>query len=233
MKKITIAIDGYSACGKSTTAKALAAVLGYTYIDTGAMYRAVTLYFLDNYISLTNKKEILKALDNINISFKVNPDTGKSEACLNGLDVEKEIRKMRVTEKVSPVSAIPEVRKAMVAQQQKMGKGKGTVMDGRDIGTVVFPDAELKLFMTADINIRAARRQQELLDKGQMVELEKIKHNLAERDRIDSTREEGPLKKAEDAIYIDTSFITIDEQVDQIIELVVGRLIKAAEVEAE
>lgn len=233
MKKITIAIDGYSACGKSTTAKALAAVLGYTYIDTGAMYRAVTLYFLDNYISLTNKKEIIKALDNISISFKINPDTGKSEACLNGLNVEKEIREMRVTEKVSPVSAIPEVRKAMVAQQQKMGKGKGTVMDGRDIGTVVFPDAELKLFMTADINIRAARRQQELLEKGQMVELEKIKHNLAERDHIDSTREEGPLKKAEDAIYIDTSYITIDEQVDKIIELVVGKLIKAAEVEAE
>ena len=231
MKKITIAIDGYSACGKSTTAKALAAVLGYTYIDTGAMYRAVTLYFLDNYISLTNKKEIIDALSNIDVSFKLNPETGKSEVCLNGLNVEKEIRKMRVTEKVSPVSAITEVRKAMVAQQQKMGKGKGTVMDGRDIGTVVFPDAELKLFMTADINIRAARRQQELFEKGQMVELNKIKSNLAERDHIDSTREEGPLKKAKDAILIDTSYITIEEQVDKIVELVVGKVVKHNEVE--
>ena len=232
MKKITIAIDGYSACGKSTTAKAVAAVLGYTFIDSGAMYRAVTLYFLDNYITLSNKKEVLKALANIEINFKLNPETGKSEVCLNGLNVEKEIRKMRVTEMVSPVSAIPEVRRAMVAQQQKMGRGKGIVMDGRDIGTVVFPDAELKLFMTADINIRAARRQQELLEKGQMVELGKIKDNLQERDNIDSSREEGPLKKAEDAISIDTSYITIDEQVDKVVEMVMGKVLEYNQIAA-
>ena len=160
MKKITIAIDGYSACGKSTTAKAVAAILGYTYIDSGAMYRAVTLYFLDNYVSLTNEKEIERALQKIDIGFKKNPDNNRHEICLNGLNVEADIRKMRISEMVSPVSAIPQVRKAMVAIQQKMGKKKGIVMDGRDIGTVVFPDAELKLFMTADINVRAERRQQ-------------------------------------------------------------------------
>lgn len=229
MKKITIAIDGYSACGKSTTAKAVASVLGYSYIDSGAMYRAVTLYFLQNYVTLTNEKEVAKALSSIDIDFKRNPENNRNETCLNGLNVEEEIRKMRISENVSQVSAIPAVRKAMVALQQKMGRKKGIVMDGRDIGTVVFPDAELKVFMTAEIDIRAARRQKELLEKKQLINLEQIKTNLAERDRIDSTRSEGPLRKAEDAIEIDTSQLMLDEQVDMVIDLALSRMVHIEE----
>lgn len=225
MKKITVAIDGYSACGKSTTAKAVAAILSYAYIDSGAMYRAVTLYFLDNYISLSNEKEIDHALSKIDITFKRNPETGLNETYLNGINVESEIRTMRVTENVSPVSAIPAVRRAMVGLQKKMGKRKGIVMDGRDIGTVVFPDAELKVFMTADLHSRAARRQQELLEKDQMVNIERIKMNLEERDRIDSTRSEGPLRKAEDAILINTSHLTLDEQVDKVVRLALTKIL--------
>ncbi|HZY79748.1 MAG TPA: (d)CMP kinase [Cyclobacteriaceae bacterium] len=223
MKRIIIAIDGYSACGKSTTAKRAAAVLGYRYIDSGAMYRAVTLYFLENHISITNPKEVTRALENIRISFKVNAK-GVSETFLNGLNVERAIREMRISENVSPVSAIKEVRVAMVDQQRKMGKHKGVVMDGRDIGTVVFPDAELKLFLIADIQVRAYRRQKELLEKGEMIDLQDIVENLQKRDKIDSTRAESPLTKAAGATELDTTFVTIDEQVDEVIQLAVGSI---------
>jgi cytidylate kinase len=215
--KIIIAIDGYSSCGKSTTAKLVAAKLGYGYIDTGAMYRAVTLYFLENNIAFTNPKEIEKALHNITISFHHNPKTDENETFLNGVNVEKEIRKMYVSNQVSEVSAIAEVRHAMVAQQQRMGKRKGIVMDGRDIGTHVFPNAELKIFMTADVNLRAFRRQQELLTKKQLVNLEEILQNLKHRDLIDTTRKESPLIQAPDSFLIDTSYMTVDEQVDIVV----------------
>ena len=227
-KKIIIAIDGYSACGKSTTAKQVAAQLGYTYIDTGAMYRAVTLYFIENYVAGDNPVEVQKALHDIHISFVFNPKTEQSDTCLNGLNVEHEIRKMYISEKVSEVSALPDVRRAMVRQQQQIGKKRGLVMDGRDIGTKVFPDAELKLFMTADIQIRAARRQQELLERQELVNLEDIILNLETRDRIDTTRKESPLTKAEDAYAIDTSFMTIDEQVDYIVHLATSKIASAS-----
>lgn len=224
MKRITIAIDGYSACGKSTTAKRVASILGYRYIDTGAMYRAVTLFFLENHVSLTNPKEISRALESIRISFQVNAK-GSSDTFLNGLNVEKKIREMRISENVSPVSTIRDVRFAMVEQQRRLGKHKGVVLDGRDIGTVVFPDAELKLFLTADIYVRAHRRQQELLSKGEMVGIEQIVENLKTRDKIDSTRAESPLKKADEAIEVDTTFVTIDEQVDEVIQLAIGSIL--------
>jgi len=223
LRKIVIAIDGYSACGKSTTAKEVASILGYRYIDTGAMYRAVTLYFLDHHISLTNPKEISKALQQISISFKVN-SKNISETYLNGLNVEHDIRKMRISECVSQVSAIKEVRVAMVEQQRKMGREKGVVMDGRDIGTVVFPNAELKLFMTADILVRAFRRQKELMLRNQLVDLDEVIDNIIQRDKIDTTRTESPLRKADDAIGIDTTHITIDEQVDEVIRMSVSKL---------
>lgn len=226
MRKIIIAIDGYSACGKSTTAKNVATTLGYRYIDSGAMYRAVTLYFLDHGISLTNPKEVSRALDEIKITFQVNAH-GISETFLNGLNVEKKIRKMRISENVSPVSALREVREAMVALQRKMGKDKGIVMDGRDIGSVVFPHAELKLFLIADMLVRAFRRQRELLEKEDLVDLDTIIENLQNRDRIDSQRKESPLVQASGAIVIDTTHITIDEQVDEVIRLAVSRIVKA------
>ena len=219
MKKIVIALDGYSSCGKSTTAKRVAAALGYRFIDTGAMYRAVTLYFIQNHVSLTNPKEVEKALDDIEIHFEFNEKTGKSDVYLNGLDVEDEIRKMYVSNMVSEVSAITAVRKAMVAQQQRMGKKRGLVMDGRDIGTKVFPDAEIKVFMTADATVRAQRRQLELLARDEMVDLDDIIENIKKRDIIDSNREEGPLRRADDAIDLDTTFMTLDEQVDFILKL--------------
>jgi CMP/dCMP kinase len=219
MQKIVIALDGYSSCGKSTTAKKVAAKLGYSFIDTGAMYRAVSLYFYQNHISITNPKEIEKALAAIQIHFEFNEKTGKSDVFLNGLNVEDEIRKMYISNMVSEVSAITIVRKAMVAQQQKMGKKRGLVMDGRDIGTKVFPDAEIKVFMTADALIRAQRRQIELIEKGEIVDLDEILANIKKRDIIDSTREEGPLTKADDAVDLDTSFMTLDEQVEFVIEL--------------
>jgi CMP/dCMP kinase len=225
LQKIIIAIDGYSSCGKSTTAKLVAAKLGYGYIDTGAMYRAVTLHFLQNNISYTNPKEVDKALSQINISFHHNSKTDENETYLNGVFVEKEIRKMYVSDQVSEVSAIPEVRHALVAQQQKMGKRKGIVMDGRDIGTRVFPEAELKIFMTADIVLRASRRQQELLEKKQLVNLEEIVRNLEHRDRIDTTRKESPLIQAPDSFLIDTSYMTVDEQVEQVVYLAQTRMI--------
>lgn len=227
MRKIIIAIDGYSACGKSTTAKMVASILNYGYIDTGAMYRAVTLYFLDNYIDITNPKKVSKALSEIDINFQRNPKSNENETYLNGLNVEKTIREMRVSEKVSEVSAIKAVREAMVAQQQKMGRSKGILMDGRDIGTVVFPDADLKIFMTADFDIRAERRQKEMLEKGNLIDLEKVKENLSKRDQIDTTRTESPLKRAEEAVEIDTTHVTFDEQVEQIVYLAQSKMIQS------
>ncbi|MCU0340462.1 MAG: (d)CMP kinase [Spirosomaceae bacterium] len=213
MPKIVIAVDGYSSCGKSTTAKGVAARLGYAYIDTGAMYRAVTLYFLQNHVSLTNPKDVTKALENIKIEFRRNPETGRNETFLNGLNVEDEIRKLYIANMVSEVSAITEVRRAMVAQQQRMGKSRGVVMDGRDIGTVVFPDAELKVFMTADAETRAARRQIELLAKGDMLDIDEILANIRKRDLIDTTRADSPLRQADDAHLIDTTNMTLDGQI--------------------
>lgn len=219
LRKIIVAIDGYSSCGKSTTAKLVAAKLGYAYIDTGAMYRSVTLFFLEHAVSFTNPKEVERALQQISITFHHNSKTGENETFLNGVNVEREIRKMFISDQVSEVSAIAEVRHAMVAQQQKMGKRKGIVMDGRDIGTRVFPEAELKIFMTADLDLRAFRRQQELLEKKQMVNLDEIKQNLLHRDLIDTTRKESPLVQASDAHLIDTSYITVDEQVETVVNL--------------
>lgn len=225
IKKIVIAIDGYSACGKSTTAKQVAAILGYRYIDTGAMYRAVTLYFLDHHVALTNPKEISRALQQISITFKFNSKKNASETYLNGLNVESDIRKMRISENVSQVSAVKEVREFLVDQQRRMGKEKGVVMDGRDIGTVVFPNAELKMFMTADILVRAFRRQKELLLRNNMVDLDEVIDNLVKRDQIDTTRQESPLKQAEDALVLDTTHITIDEQVDEVVRLALTKTI--------
>jgi len=223
-RKIIIAVDGYSACGKSTTARAVAGILGYRYIDSGAMYRAVTLYFLDHHISLTNPKEIVRALDQIQVSFKVS-SKNISETYLNGLNVEKELRKMRISNMVSPVSAIKEVRVAMVEQQRKMGRERGVVMDGRDIGTIVFPQAELKLFMTADMLIRAFRRQKELMERDQLFDLDEVIGNIQQRDKIDTTRTESPLRQAEDALVIDTTHITIDEQVDEVVRIAMSKIL--------
>lgn len=225
MKNIVIAIDGYSACGKSSTAKTVASILNYTYIDTGAMYRAVTYYFIEHYINYASPKEVQKALDNIHIDFVYNPKKQESETYLNGLNVAMEIRKMEVSNLVSEVSTIAAVRQAMVAQQRKMGKKKGVVMDGRDIGTTVFPDAELKVFMVADFKTRAERRQKELLEADQMVGLEEVMENLKKRDHIDTTRQESPLKKSEDAIEIDTTYLTFEEQVEEILYEAASKMI--------
>lgn len=224
MKKIVIAIDGYSACGKSTTARDVAQELNYRYIDSGAMYRAVTLYFLDHHVSITNPREVEKALRDVRITFVIS-SKGTTETFLNGINVEGSIRKMNISENVSQVSAIRDVRVAMVAQQRKLGKEKGIVMDGRDIGTVVFPDADLKIFLTADMLIRAFRRQKELLDNDDLVDIDEIVDNLSKRDQIDSNRKESPLIKAENAISIDTTHITIDEQVDEVLRLALSRMI--------
>lgn len=218
MSKIIIAIDGYSSCGKSSTAKGVARSLGYQYIDTGAMYRAVTLYFIQNHVSLTNPKEVDAALDRIEIEFRANSE-GRSDTYLNGLNVEEEIRKLYVADQVSDVAAIAAVRHAMVREQQRMGKKKGFVLDGRDIGTVVFPNAELKIFMTADPMVRAQRRQAELLDKGELVDLEEVLENIKKRDIIDTTRDESPLRQAEDAHLLDTTFMTLDEQIEKVVLL--------------
>jgi cytidylate kinase len=224
IKKIVIAVDGYSACGKSTTAKQVASILGYRYIDTGAMYRAVTLYFLEHHIALTNPKEIARALQQISVTFKVN-SKNVSETYLNGLNVENDIRKMKVSENVSEISTIKEVRVFLVDQQRRMGKEKGVVLDGRDIGTVVFPSAELKVFMTADVLVRAFRRQKELLLRNNMIDLDEVVDNLLKRDKIDTTRKESPLKQAEDALVIDTTHITVDEQVDEVVRLAFSKTI--------
>lgn len=214
MKKITIAIDGYSSCGKSTLAKSLAAHLGYTYIDSGAMYRAVTLFLLNNGIKVEARDKVNAALNEINIRFSANNHT-----MLNGKDVEKEIRQMAVSNYVSEVAAVPEVRRAMVSQQQQMGEDRGIVMDGRDIGTVVFPKAELKIFLTADPDIRAQRRYEELAQKGQHASLKAVRDNLTHRDHIDSTREDSPLRQAADAIIIDNTLLNREEQLERAIFL--------------
>ncbi len=214
-KLITIAIDGHSSCGKSTMAKALARRIGYAYIDTGAMYRAVTLYCLEHDMikdDEVNKPRLRRHMPKIEITFQVNAE-GKSETYLNGRNVEHEIRGMEVSNKVSLVSAIGFVRRAMVAQQQAMGRNKGIVMDGRDIGTVVFPDAELKVFVTASAEVRAQRRYQELQSKGDTsTTFEEVLANVQERDHIDSTRKESPLRQAPDALLLDNSHLTLDEQ---------------------
>jgi cytidylate kinase len=201
--------------------------LGYIYIDSGAMYRAVTLYFCENHISSTNPNQVAQALANIHIQFVHNPKSEKNETYLNGLNVEEEIRKMYISGKVSEVSAISEVRKAMVYLQQQMGKKRGLVMDGRDIGTCVFPDAELKIFMTADIMIRAQRRQEELMEKNETVDIDEIIKNLQMRDHLDTTRKENPLRMAEDAYLLDNTSITIEEQIDFVISLANSKMIQA------
>ncbi len=214
-KKIIIAIDGHSSCGKSTLAKSLARGLGYIYIDSGAMYRVVTLYALRNGWITDGKpddKKIIEGLKNVKITFEWDNITEKNTTFLNGENVEDEIRQLEVSQNVSPVSAIAGVRTEMVKQQQENGKNKGIVMDGRDIGTVVFPDAELKIFMTASPEIRAQRRYLELTEKGQEVVFDEILKNVEERDRIDSTREASPLRKAEDAVVLDNSFLSREEQ---------------------
>lgn len=219
-KKIVIALDGFSSCGKSTTARHVAAVLHYAFVDSGAMYRAVALYFHRNNISLLDLDQVADALKQIEITFVFNPIKQSSDTYLNGENVESEIRKMFISDMVSQVSALPIVRHAMVALQQKMGEKKGIVMDGRDIGTVVFPKAELKIFMTAEPHIRAQRRKLELVQKGEDLPLEEIVDNLRKRDEIDSNRSEGPLKRAEDAIDLDTSYKSMDEQVEFVLEQV-------------
>ena len=216
MKKITIAIDGFSSCGKSTMAKDLAKEIGYIYVDTGAMYRSVTLYALRHNLFNADgsiREEELKAqMKNINISFQLNKTTGRPDTFLNGENVEKDIRSMEVSSHVSPIAALSFVRAALVAQQQRMGAGKGIVMDGRDIGTVVFPDAELKIFVAASAEVRAQRRYDELKAKGMEANFNDILKNVEERDYIDSHRATSPLRKAPDAIELDNSNLTIAQQ---------------------
>ena len=215
MKKITIAIDGFSSCGKSTMAKDLAREVGYIYIDSGAMYRAVTLYSIENGIfdgDVIDTEKLKKAIKDIQISFRPNPETGRPDTYLNGVNVENKIRTMGVSSKVSPISALDFVREAMVAQQQAMGKEKGIVMDGRDIGTTVFPDAEMKIFVTATPEIRAQRRFDELKAKGQEGSFEEILENVKQRDYIDQHREVSPLRKADDALLLDNSNLSIEQQ---------------------
>ncbi len=218
--KIIITIDGFSSCGKSTLAKQLAKKLNYTYIDSGAMYRAITLYFLRNHIDWTNEKEIRDALKNISLEFIPNALSGNSEIYLNGENVEYIIRDIVVAEKVSDVAALKEVRNFAVAEQQKMGIHKGIVMDGRDIGTVVFPDAEVKIFMKADEAVRVERRYTEMFDKNPNITLDEIKSNIAMRDYIDSNREISPLRKAVDATELDNTNLSEKEQLDFALQLV-------------
>lgn len=223
MKKIIVAIDGFSSTGKSTVAKQLAKYLGYIYVDTGAMYRAVTLYAMQQGLINTNhfdENELVNQLKNIQITFKFNPDLGFAEAYLNGENVEKQLRTLEVSSYVSKVAAIPEVRYVLVKQQQQLGKDKGVVMDGRDIGTVVFPNAELKLFMTASAEDRAQRRYDELINRGDHVTYEAVLKNVKERDYIDSHREDSPLKKAKDAIEIDNTNLDLQQQFQKILQLV-------------
>lgn len=216
MRKITIAIDGYSSCGKSTMAKDLAREIGYIYVDTGAMYRSVTLFAMRNSLfdedGSIKTDELKSRMNEINISFKLNSETGRPDTYLNGELVEKEIRTMEVSANVSKIAALPFVREALVAQQQAMGKEKGIIMDGRDIGTVVFPDAELKIFVTASAEVRAQRRYDELKAKGMPADFDDILKNVKERDYIDSHRETSPLRMADDALELDNSHMTIEEQ---------------------
>ena len=228
MSKITVAIDGYSSCGKSTLAKALAQKLNYNYIDTGAMYRAVTIYCLRNGIiqnSIVNQKKLMDCLSDIEVSFRYNTVTKTSEVFLNGEHVEKEIRTMEVANHVSAISSIKEVREKMVILQREMGKHKGVIMDGRDIGTHVFPYAELKLFMTADNDVRTQRRLDELSSKGEYHTFEDVKRNLEKRDHDDTTRKENPLIKAEDAVVLDNTDINKEEQLEFVMKLIVDLLL--------
>ena len=214
-KKIVIAVDGFSSCGKSTFAKLVAARLGYIFIDTGAMYRAVTLYALENGAisnGILNEEALIGMLDDIDISFRFNPERGASDIYVNGVWVEGKIRTIEVSNLVSSVSAVAEVRKRLVALQQRMGRDKGVVMDGRDIGTVVFPNAELKIFMTADPEVRAERRYRELQAKGEQVSMEEIVENIRQRDHLDQTRAISPLRKADDAIVLDNGGMTLEEE---------------------
>ena len=220
VKKIIITIDGWSSCGKSTLAKQLAKELGYVYVDSGAMYRAITLYFLRNNIDLAEKKEVKAALKMVNLEFIFNPKRNSSEMYLNEENVEYVIRDLVIAEKVSDVAAIKEVREFAVAQQKAMGKKKGIVMDGRDIGTVVFPKAELKIFMTADNAIRVQRRFKELYDKNPNITIEEVKDNLEMRDYIDSHREVSPLRKAKDALELDNTNLSEKQQFDKALEWV-------------
>ena len=214
-RKIVIATDGYASCGKSTMAKELARKIGYVYIDSGAMYRAVTLYCIEQGLfdgGVLQVDVLHQRIDDIDISFTLNPDTGRPETLLNGRNVEREIRNMAVSDKVSYVAAVGFVRSKLVALQQALGKEKGIVMDGRDIGTVVFPDAELKIFLTASPEVRARRRVDELRAKGQEVSFDEVLHNVKERDRIDETRSVDPLRRADDAILLDNSYMTLAQQ---------------------
>lgn len=215
---IIIAIDGYSSCGKSTVAKEVARKLGYTYIDTGAMYRAIALYFLQHQIEEKDEERVARALEQIQLRFVKNAETGMPEMYLNGVNVEEQIRGKEVAGKVSAVAALPIVRTFAVQQQQAMGKARGIVMDGRDIGTTVFPDAELKIFMTADPQIRARRRYEELIAKNYSVTFEEVYQNLTQRDTIDSSRAVSPLRPAPDAFILDNSHLSRQQQLEQIME---------------
>ena len=228
MKKITIAIDGHSSCGKSTMAKALAQKLGYIYVDTGAMYRSVTLYALRHQLIQPDgtilTDELQQQMDQIHITFQLDPASGRPITYLNGECVEELIRSLQVSNHVSPIAALPFVREAMVAQQQAMGQSGGIVMDGRDIGTVVFPNAELKVFVTASAQVRAQRRYDELQQKGMPADFDDILKNVQERDYIDSHREVSPLKQADDAILLDNSHMTIDEQNQWLLDLAMQKI---------
>lgn len=223
-KKIIIAIDGLSSCGKSTVARQLAKELKYLYVDSGAMYRAITLYFLRNNIDIDNKEQVKNALAEMELDFRLNNQSGRVEMFMNDENVEYLIREMIVAEKVSEVAALPDVRSFAVKQQQRMGAKKGIIMDGRDIGTTVFPDAELKLFLTADNAVRVERRFKELCQKNPNITIEEVAHNIEMRDYIDANREVSPLRKASDAVEIDTTHLTPEEQLRKVIELTNGAI---------
>lgn len=227
MKKITIAIDGFSSTGKSTLAKQIAKELGYAYVDTGAMYRAITLFAMQNGLIDQfefNTSELIKKLPEIDLKFEFNPKLGFAEMYLNGNNVEKQIRSLEVSSFVSQVAEVSEVRAMLVQQQQQMGKDKGVVMDGRDIGTVVFPDAEVKLFMSARADVRAQRRFDELTEKEQLVSYDRVLENVLQRDHIDTTRDDSPLIKAEDAIEVDNSELTREEQFLHVMKIIKNKL---------